>query len=40
MAEKKKKKSEFDPREFLATVNGGRTISNYRKGDAVFKQGD
>ncbi|MFM9863772.1 MAG: Crp/Fnr family transcriptional regulator [Micropepsaceae bacterium] len=31
---------EFDPREFLATVNGGRTIANYRKGDAVFKQGD
>ncbi len=30
----------FDPKKFLATVNGGRTISAYRKGKTVFKQGD
>ena len=30
----------FDPKEFLATVNGGRTISAYRKDKTVFAQGD
>jgi len=30
----------FDPKEFLATVNGGRTISTYRKDETVFAQGD
>jgi len=30
----------FDPKEFLATVNGGRTISAYRKDETVFAQGD
>jgi len=30
----------FNPKEFLATVNGGRTISTYRKDEAVFAQGD
>jgi CRP-like cAMP-binding protein len=30
----------FDPKEFLATVNGGRTISVYRKDETVFAQGD
>jgi len=30
----------FDPKEFLATVNGGRTISAYRKDATVFAQGD
>jgi len=30
----------FDPKEFLATVNGGRTISTYRKDQTVFAQGD
>ena len=30
----------FDPKEFLATVNGGRTISAYRKDERVFAQGD
>jgi CRP-like cAMP-binding protein len=30
----------FDPKEFLATVNGGRTISAYRKDQTVFAQGD
>jgi CRP-like cAMP-binding protein len=30
----------FDPNEFLATVNGGRTISAYRQDGTVFVQGD
>lgn len=30
----------FDPKKFLATVNGGRTISTYRKDETVFAQGD
>ena len=30
----------FDPKEFLTTVNGGRTISAYRKDETVFAQGD
>ena len=30
----------FDPKTFLATVNGGRTISTYGKDKAVFQQGD
>jgi CRP/FNR family cyclic AMP-dependent transcriptional regulator len=30
----------FEPKEFLATVNGGRTISTYRKDETVFEQGD
>jgi len=29
----------FDPKTFLASVNGGRTISTYRKGETVFAQG-
>jgi CRP/FNR family transcriptional regulator, cyclic AMP receptor protein len=37
---KKSKKTKFDPQDFLASVNGGRTLANYRKGDKVFKQGD
>jgi CRP/FNR family transcriptional regulator, cyclic AMP receptor protein len=37
---KKTKKVSFDPKVFLATVNGGRTISKYRKGQTVFSQGD
>ncbi len=35
----KKKKVPFDPKVFLATVNGGRSISKYRKGQTVFSQG-
>jgi len=38
MARKAKRK--FDPRAFLARVDGGVTVSNYRKGQAVFAQGD
>jgi CRP-like cAMP-binding protein len=29
----------FDPKVFLATVNGGRTIANYRVDDVIFAQG-
>jgi CRP/FNR family cyclic AMP-dependent transcriptional regulator len=36
---KKPKKGLFDSKVFLATVNGGRTISNYRKNEVVFSQG-
>jgi CRP-like cAMP-binding protein len=34
-----KKTTAFDPKVFLTTVNHGRTVSNYRSGAAVFKQG-
>jgi CRP/FNR family transcriptional regulator, cyclic AMP receptor protein len=36
----KKPKSIFDPKVFLATVDGGRTISDYRKDEVIFLQGD
>jgi CRP-like cAMP-binding protein len=36
----KKAKSKFDAKAFLATVNGGRTKANYRKGQIIFAQGD
>ena len=32
------KKVPFDPKVFLATVNGGRSISIYRKDETVFSQ--
>ena len=35
----KEKKVPFDPKVFLATVNGGRSISKYRKDETVFSQG-
>jgi CRP/FNR family transcriptional regulator, cyclic AMP receptor protein len=35
-----KKKTPFDPKAFLAKVNGGRTISDYRKNQIVYRQGD
>src|SRR6202795_4264557 len=28
----------FDPKTFLATVNHGRTVTDYRQGDVVFLQ--
>jgi CRP-like cAMP-binding protein len=34
----RRKNSSFDPNGFLATVDGGRTISVYEKGDVVFAQ--
>jgi|SRR5665213_2392221 len=36
---KKAKKVRFDPKVFLASVNGGRTIVSYRKGEVIFSQG-
>ena len=36
---KKAKTAPFDPKVFLATVNGGRSISKYRKNQKVFSQG-
>jgi CRP-like cAMP-binding protein len=36
----RKAKSKFDPKVFLATVNGGRTAASPRKGDVIFSQGD
>jgi CRP/FNR family cyclic AMP-dependent transcriptional regulator len=33
-------KRPFDPKAFLAKANGGRTISQYRKNQIVFSQGD
>ena len=32
--------STFDSKVFLATINAGRTISNYSKGAIIFSQGD
>jgi CRP/FNR family transcriptional regulator, cyclic AMP receptor protein len=37
---KAKKKLPFKVETFLATVNGGRTVSNYRENQKVFLQGD
>jgi CRP-like cAMP-binding protein len=37
---KGKAKLPFDPKAFLAKVNGGRVISNYQKDQTVFRQGD
>jgi CRP/FNR family transcriptional regulator, cyclic AMP receptor protein len=30
----------FDPKVFISTVGNGRTISEYKKGEVVFSQGD
>ena len=35
-----KPKQPFDPKRFLAKVGKGRTISEYRKNQAIFMQGD
>jgi CRP/FNR family cyclic AMP-dependent transcriptional regulator len=37
---KAKRRRPFDVETFLATVDGGRTLSNYRKNQTVFSQGD
>jgi CRP/FNR family cyclic AMP-dependent transcriptional regulator len=37
---KRKVKPPFDPKVFLSKVNGGRAISEYRKGKIIFRQGD
>jgi CRP-like cAMP-binding protein len=36
----KKKNAAFKVDTFLATVDGGRSISSYRKNQKVFSQGD
>ncbi len=36
---KSKKKIPFDPKAFLSKVNGGRTVSAYRKNQIVYSQG-
>ena len=36
---KNKAKLPFDPKVFLAKVNGGRSISNYRKDQIIYTQG-
>ena len=35
-----KKKPLFDPKVFLSKINGGRTVSEYRKNQRVYRQGD
>jgi CRP/FNR family transcriptional regulator, cyclic AMP receptor protein len=37
---KRKTKPPFDPKVFLSKVNGGRAISNYRKDQSVYTQGE
>jgi CRP-like cAMP-binding protein len=34
------KKSAFDPKKYLANVNGGRNLAKYRKGAVIFSQGE
>ena len=36
----RKAKLPFDPKAFLAKVNGGRAIADYRKDQIVYRQGD
>jgi CRP-like cAMP-binding protein len=35
-----KRKPPFDPKVFLAKVNGGRTVADYQKGQIVYTQGE
>ena len=37
---KRKQKLPFDPKLFLSKVNGGRTVSKYRKNQVVYRQGE
>ena len=37
---KNNKKIPFDPKVFLSKVDGGRTMSTYRKNQNVYAQGD
>jgi CRP-like cAMP-binding protein len=37
---KRRKKLPFDPKAFLSKVNGGRTVSKYRKNQVVYRQGE
>src|SRR3984893_2549163 len=36
----KKQNLPFDPKAFLSKVNGARTVSEYRKDQVVYRQGD
>jgi CRP/FNR family transcriptional regulator, cyclic AMP receptor protein len=36
----RKAKQSFDPKVFLSKVNGGRAISDYRKNQVVYRQGE
>ena len=36
----RKAKPKFDPKAFLAQADGGVTVASYRKGQAIFVQGD
>ncbi|HUZ34142.1 MAG TPA: Crp/Fnr family transcriptional regulator [Xanthobacteraceae bacterium] len=40
MAKAARKKQPFNVKAFLTTVNGGRTVTKYRKAQQVFRQGD
>jgi CRP-like cAMP-binding protein len=33
-------KTEFDPKKFLSKVNGGRVVTRYAEGEAIYRQGD
>ena len=35
-----KRLSKFDPKTFLSTINGGRTIASFPKKETIFAQGD
>src|SRR4029453_12501280 len=37
---KRNQKLPFDPKVFLAKVNGGRTVLKYRKNQVVYRQGE
>jgi CRP-like cAMP-binding protein len=37
---KPKRKLAFDPKVFLSKVNGGHSVSNYQRNQAVYTQGD
>jgi CRP/FNR family cyclic AMP-dependent transcriptional regulator len=39
-AMKRKRKLPFDPKVFLSKLNGGRAISDYRKDQIVYTQGE
>jgi CRP/FNR family cyclic AMP-dependent transcriptional regulator len=37
---KRKKKVPFDPKVFLSKVNEGRTVTDYRKNQIIYTQGE
>ena len=40
LSKSKKKNLPFDPKTFLSKVNGGHSLSDYRKNETVYAQGD